>query len=90
MNTDSDKILELIKGKRLCCSENCFELGFQLWQVFGDRGPNNIQINIEVGMDQTITHSTDILPGNGAVLGSDFGRYLAGRFTNNLKLFDQG
>ena len=37
-------------------------------------------------MDQTITHSTDILPGDRAVLGSDLGRYLASRFADNLEL----
>lgn len=70
-------------------SDNIFQFGFQEWQVFADRGPNNIQINFEVGMDQTITHSTDIEPGDGTVLGAEFGRYFARRLADNLELFNQ-
>ena len=70
-------------------SDNFFQFGFQEWQVFADRGPNNIQINFEVSMDQTITHSTDIQPGDGTVLGAEFGRYFARRLADNLKLFNQ-
>lgn len=59
-------------------------------QVFGDRIPYDIEIDIEVRVDQAITHVDDIGPWYRGIAGPCFLRDFAGGFSNHLDILDYG
>jgi hypothetical protein len=61
-----------------------FQLTKQGGYLLGDRHPDDAGIDIEVGMDQTVAHADDGLPGNRRMRNSFFLGDLARRLADDF------
>jgi len=60
------------------------------WKVFLHRLPEDVQVDIEISMNQTVAHANNVIPGNVRKVSSRILRNLIGGFPDDLDVLNQG
>ncbi len=93
-NTPSLSCIRSDGGKTGYCSRSCSRIRSISWPEFRDAidnsPPEKESVNVKIGVDQSITHTCHLTPGNIGILLPQRKRDLLCRLTDDLKFPDDG